>query len=1077
MTARLGFGAVGDRDRAVRLRIGSPDVHNRGAAARSDGGRAVKDLVLTLRAFRWRRGGSIVVLVVAALTVAAAAIGPLYAGSAAESVLQDRLRQGTAGQTTIAFSADADVSYPGSIDVVSQPEAERGTLPGYGPLVNEASVATGVAAPGGLGAMTNVVWRDGACGHLVITSGTCATSVGGAVVSERAAESMGWKIGTVLEFDALRKYDTNIPGPDIATVPLSLRIVGLYRPRSTVDPFWAGRLYFAFHPYIVPGEDGPSTVESVFVSHDVFPTLVNPTPGTISADLLLVDPSAIRVADVPRLRDAVSSYLGSDTTGPQRKTGLLDLLDSFETERSQTALASAVVSVQLALLALLLLSLVITDTSEARGGEVALAKLRGLRPRAVAAVALREPVLLLLLAIPLGLALAYAGAVILARAVLVPGVPVELTPQTWVAVAVAFLGGLVAAVLASRRMFTRPVLEQWSSSDAPPRPRSGIVIDIALALLALAGFVALGRATQGTQGNSALRALGWAAPGLLVIAFALLLVRLAPPLLSRLVPLTRASRYIGLFLALRQVVRRPSGLRLAALLAVTIGLATFAVDAQAAAAQSREVRAGSDVGAVTSVSVQPGGKVDLQQAVNSVDPSGRWAMVVADWIPYGGSVTGRMLGVDSSRLATVGLWSPDYGAGSADHVAALIAPPLPPPLPLSGPIVRVRITSGPVSGPAPTVLIGLRDKLGHPFTAVSTTLEAGTHDYDATTACPGTGCVFYGVALNRALAFSSSHLDVLVTAVAEGEGTTFTPVPAPLHQADLWRVGAFSGVPVGTLSASSAGLHYVGIAPSSASPFIEYADTPAPLPMITTPPSLRALPGGGPPSVNDVYGHTIPVESVGSATVLPVVGDSGVMVDLTALRRSAEGLADDAHWSVWLGADAPPDAVQRLTRAGILVDSVTTAAERQAVLDREGPALALRLLLVCALIGALLSASAVAISVAVTGRRRSYELAALRAVAVRRTSLVRACVLEQLLLLGIGLVVGVPTGLVVARLALPTLPQTSSPTSLPLTLDVQTLAVSTFVVVTAVLLVTTAVVAGLTLVHQAVPDRLREVAQ
>jgi uncharacterized membrane-anchored protein YhcB (DUF1043 family) len=90
---------------------------------------------------------------------------------------------------------------------------------------------------------------------------------------------------------------------------------------------------------------------------------------------------------------------------------------------------------------------------------------------------------------------------------------------------------------------------------------------------------------------------------------------------------------------------------------------------------------------------------------------------------------------------------------------------------------------------------------------------------------------------------------------------------------------------------------------------------------------------------------------------------------------------------------------------------------------------------------------------------------------------VRACVLEQLLLLGIGLVVGVPTGLVVARLALPTLPQTSSPTSLPLTLDVQTLAVSTFVVVTAVLLVTTAVVAGLTLVHQAVPDRLREVAQ
>jgi hypothetical protein len=87
-----------------------------------------------------------------------------------------------------------------------------------------------------------------------------------------------------------------------------------------------------------------------------------------------------------------------------------------------------------------------------------------------------------------------------------------------------------------------------------------------------------------------------------------------------------------------------------------------------------------------------------------------------------------------------------------------------------------------------------------------------------------------------------------------------------------------------------------------------------------------------------------------------------------------------------------------------------------------------------------------------------------------------ACVLEQGLLLGIGLLVGVPTGLVVARLALPTLPQSSSATSLPLTLDVQGLAVSAFVVVTAALMVVTAVVAGVTLVRQAVPDRLREVA-
>ena len=229
--------------------------------------------------------------------------------------------------------------------------------------------------------------------------------------------------------------------------------------------------------------------------------------------------------------------------------------------------------------------------------------------------------------------------------------------------------------------------------------------------------------------------------------------------------------------------------------------------------------------------------------------------------------------------------------------------------------------------------------------------------------------------------------------------------------------------------------------------------------------------------VIDGVGRHVPVRSASSATILPVVGDSGVLVDLTALRRSVQQLDDEAHYSVWLGPQAPDDAVDRLTKAGVPVDSVTTAAEREDQLGREGPALALRLLLVCALAGAVLAASAVAISVAVTGRRRSYELAALRAVHVKRRALVAACVLEQGLLLGIGLVVGVPVGLLVARLALPTLPQTATTTTLPLTVDVQVLAVTVFVVAAAALLVATAVIAGVALVRQAVPDRLREAAQ
>lgn len=1032
--------------------------------------------MLALRAFRWRRGSSIVVLVAAALTIAAAAIGPLYAAAAAESVLQDRLSEATADQTTIAFSADADVSYPGSISVVSSTQAGRGTLPGYGPLVNEAAVPTPVTAPGSLEALTTAVWREGACQHLVITSGTCDAGSGGVVVSERGAQSLGWRLGTVLTFSALRQYDNAATGSEITTTALRLRIVGLYYPRSTVDPFWAGRPYFPFHSS-QSQQGGPATIESVFVSREVFPSLVHPTNGTIGADLLLIDPSAIRVADVPRLRADVTAYLGSDSTGPQPHTGLLTLLDGFEAERSQTALNSAVVSAQLALLALLLLSLVITDTSEARGNEVALAKLRGLRPRAVAAVALREPVVLLVLAVPLGLVVAYAGATLLARMLFVAGVPVALTSQTWVAAGIAFAGGLVAALISSRRIFTRPVLEQWSSAGGTAhRTRSGLVVDIVLVVVALAGFISLRRTTQvGQAGSGATSALAWAAPGLLVIAVALLLVRCVRPLLSRFLPVTRGSRRVASFLAIRQVVRRPAGLRLAALLAITIGLATFSVEAQSAAAAGRVTRAGAEVGAMASVSVQPGGQPGLQQQVHSVDPQGRWAMVVVNWIPSGGWVAGRMLGVDASRLAAVGFWSPQYGAGTAQQAAALISPALPPPLPIAAPMVRVRITSGPVGAQPPVVLIGLRDGVGDPYTAISTPLRAGTHDYDAAVGCPDAPCRFFGVALNRAQVPDPAHIDLVVNGVGQGEGATFTSVPAPLGLPALWQVRAFSGDPVGSLAAAPAGLRYTASLPAYASPFVQYADVPSPLPMIATPQSIRPVPDSS-PSVLDGEGRNIPVAQVGAAQVLPVVGDSGVLVDLDALRLSALQLEEDADWSVWLGPDAPADAVQRLTAAGVRVDSVVTAQQRVAQLSREGPALALQLLLICALAGVVLAASAVAISVAVTGRRRSYELAALRAVGVARPSLVRACVTEQALLLGFGLLVGVPTGLVVARLALPSLPQTSTSTPLPVDVGVQVSPVLTFALISAVLLLATAVVAGITLVRQAVPDRLREAA-
>ncbi len=1033
----------------------------------------MQNLRLALRAFWWRRGSSLVVLVVAILTVAAAAMGPLYAAAAAESVLQDRLHSATALQSTIAFRTDADVSYPGSIGTVAAEQQQRGELPGYGPVVDWVAVSTLVQGGSTLPARTQAVWRDGACDHVTMVTGTCVTGPGQAMVSARSAAAFGWKPGTVLHLEGLRRYDNAAPGSRIATKPVSVTLVGTYQPVSTTEPYWAGREYFSAHPGSAPGRDEPETVDAVFVDRGVFETLVHPTPGSIGSDLVLGHPQALRMADVPALRAAVEGYLGPQAAGPAPTTDVLALLDVVEAERDTTSLAAAIVSAQLALLAWLLLFLVITDTSEARGGEVALAKLRGLRPAAVAAVALREPLVLLVLAAPLGLATAYAAAVALSRATLVAGVPVAVTPATWAAVAVASLGGVVAAVVASWRMFTRPVLEQWSTTPGTrhSRPGLGLAADLVLAAVALGGFVVLARSSSGEGGG----ALGWLAPGLLVVALALLLARAVRALVARGLPATRASTAVGLFLALRQVVRRPAGFRLAALLAVTLGLATFAVDAWATAAQSRTVRAGAAVGAEASVAVQPGAGAGVRAAVETVDPQGRWAAPVATWLPQGGTVLGTVVAVDSRRLAAVGRWAPEYGVGTAADAAALIGPPLPPPVPLTGDRLRVTMSSGPVAAPGPLVMLAYRDARDVPVTVLAQPLGAGSRTYESAVPCTRGGCTLYGVTFDRAKDPRPVTLEVTITGFEVRAGRTWTPVPANLADASAWRVDAYTGAPVGSLDATPAGLRYRGDVPPAASPYIAYADSTSPLPMIVTTGALGIVPATGPVLV-DSLGSAVPLREVGRAAAVPLAGHAGVLVDLGSLLRSAQGLTDSATWAVWLGPDAPPDAVRRLEAAGLSVDGVTTLSDREAQLARDGPALALRLLLVCAIAGALLATGAVAISIAVTGRRRSYELAALRAVDVPRRALVAACVLEQVVLLGLGLVVGVPVGLFVARLALPLIPQTTEATTLPLSHDVPVAVVGVFTAATTVLLLATAVVAGLLLVRQAVPARLREVA-
>ncbi|HEU5267043.1 MAG TPA: FtsX-like permease family protein, partial [Jatrophihabitans sp.] len=228
------------------------------------------------------------------------------------------------------------------------------------------------------------------------------------------------------------------------------------------------------------------------------------------------------------------------------------------------------------------------------------------------------------------------------------------------------------------------------------------------------------------------------------------------------------------------------------------------------------------------------------------------------------------------------------------------------------------------------------------------------------------------------------------------------------------------------------------------------------------------------PQMTDTLSSTAYIHVASQAPVLPAVLDNGLIFDVRYLLAELPGFVSEANWQVWVGPHAPPDALDKLKAAGFQIQNVRTHSARVTVLGRQAPALSLLLLLACAIAGAVLAVGGTAISISANGRRRSYEIAALQAVGVRRGSLLVASVWEQLLLLGAAVLLGVPTGLLAARLAMPVIPEFSDYTPITLRYTPQWLPTLAFAAGFVVLLTVTALVAARALLRIAVPARLRE---
>jgi ABC-type antimicrobial peptide transport system permease subunit len=158
-----------------------------------------------------------------------------------------------------------------------------------------------------------------------------------------------------------------------------------------------------------------------------------------------------------------------------------------------------------------------------------------------------------------------------------------------------------------------------------------------------------------------------------------------------------------------------------------------------------------------------------------------------------------------------------------------------------------------------------------------------------------------------------------------------------------------------------------------------------------------------------------------------------VVVDRTFAQRAAGGSTSVATDSVWVDPTAAGNFTGKLKKAGVSILATQGAAHQTALYERQGPALAILLFLAGAALGALLAGGGAVLNLHLAGRRRTYELAAMSALGVRRRILLGSLYVEQGLLLVFGVGVGLAAGVVGALLALPAVPEfADTPTAPPL---------------------------------------------
>ncbi len=671
---------------------------------------------------------------------------------------------------------------------------------------------------------------------------------------------------------------------------------------------------------------------------------------------------------------------------------------------------SAMLCVPLLLLGVVAVPTTGRELANARRGEIALARLRGLRGAELYRLLAFEPLLVLLLGGLAGLVLGGLGSLLATAAWLDSGAGLPGPGALLAGLAIVVVG--LVGVLAGMAGALREPLSGQVSTASRPRSASAAAL-FGNVLVVVAAVVAVYRSSVATGDPDWVVLVGPALIGLAVGGLVVWLVRVG----ARLALGRTANGSLTGFLAVRRLARvADAATALRVLVAATV-VAAVAVTGAAQVGDWTGDTARLRAGAPLQVPLD-GDAAGALELTRDLDPDGHWLMA-AVLVPGEGSVVARRAFLDLSRFDAVlgDFYAGTPAAGLARDVAALTGGEGPG----TGSTVTatVRGVSARRTGVMrPRVKVGYRDSTGSDRHVV-VRLRVAQDGRPVTAHAPlegcDTGCVVTSVTLARSP--GDTTLPWVLTGLELGGADAMTA-----H----WRTSApnWFGEPTSPVLVDD-GL----LAPSTFKPLTAQATrTATTVPVVAT----DSATWDGKRLLDSPGGDERNADVVGRLPALPLVEADGLLADLPRAAAGAPPTVPAAQVMVLARADTPTRVLDALAaRAGHRAVTLDSVDRRIAGATGAAQAKVYSLMALFCVLAALL-----VLATAVARQRNAWtrEVAALRSVGVA-SPVVRASGRVEVLWLAAAATVATLLGTVLAvPLLLSHLPLVSVPEhAVPLT--------------------------------------------